>query len=238
MARARKSHVRSEEETKSTRGLKPPYRTGKPGDNPYVVYADLKSDRSDRLLVLSFGEYYSAQHFLNLLIEQDTWVECDPVGSRVGFFISSGIRVTMFGDDIWRILEYKPTPLEDEWEDEQLKRSVYRFKYGRDPERLAREDSDDGEKPRAKSSTVSRTIKDDARRADRPKREPKSKVDRSGLVSANDIANEIGVKGIEVRTVLRSLKLVKPEGGWLFDKKTAEQIREKVKAGLKAAKKK
>jgi hypothetical protein len=61
----------------------------------------------------------------------------------------------------------------------------------------------------------------------------KERVDVEGLTSANAIAEELGVPGSAVRSVIRSLNLEKVNGGWWFDDDTAAKIKKKVKAKLK-----
>lgn len=232
MARVRKSHKRAEEETKPTRnGIKPPYRTSKPGANPYVIYADRKTpdDPIGKILVLSFGELYSAHYFINQILEGDTWEECEPVGSRTGIMTAFGIRITMFSDLIWKVIEYEPTELEAEWEDRQVVQRVRQLKYGRSEFQSYEPETTEGDQP---------VLSKRDRRTPKPPKEPKPKIDKTGMVTANDIAKELGVEGREVRGVLRAMKLEKPQGGWAFDKKTAEEIKDKVKRGLKEKAKK
>jgi hypothetical protein len=231
MARSR-IRKRHKEEMKPLRnGLEPPH--GQPGKNPYVIYADYRRDDMEfpKVLILNFAAKYAAKFFLDKLIAGDTWEECDPVGNRRGIHTATGIRITMFDDELWGLLDYEPTELEAEWADDQVERDVQRFKYGRaevrdgDPDVSRTEWGNDQDPPKG--------------RRNKSKREPKPerpKIDKTGLVSANDIAKELEVEGREVRQVLRALKLEKPAGGWLFDKKTAEEIRTKVKKGLKAKK--
>ncbi len=238
MARARKSHKRSEEIAKPTRnGLKAPYRYHPPGSNQYVIYADLKKgdDPVGKLLVLSFAELYSANYFTRALIGDDTYERAELLGSREAIITSAGIRISMFGHDLERILNYEPTQLESEWEDDQLQRRVAQFKYGG----YERDNSSHGETdPEVDDTPGERIPRPDKKgKAKKEKKEPKPKIDKTGMVTANDIASELGVEGREVRGVLRALKLEKPAGGWAFDKKTADEIREKVKKGLKGKKK-
>lgn len=224
MARVRKSHKSREENVKSSgKGLQPPYRTSHPGANPYVVYADNK-DRG-KMLILSFGERYSAHWFLTQLIEGDSWEKTHNIGNRQCIVTESGLRISMFGDNVlYDLINYEPTELEAEWVDDQVLRQVARLKHGK-AEDLAFPTAEDLAEPRQKKERVKRE-----------KKEPKPKIDKTGLISANDIARELGVEGREVRGVLRAMKLEKPAGGWLFDKKTADDIREKVKKGLKGKK--
>lgn len=233
MARARRSHKRREEEVKTTKdGLETPY--GQPGKNPYVIYVDYARPDLDipKVLILAFKAKYAAKFFLNQLIANDEWEWIDPIGSRACIRTSMGLRISMFEKrDLQMLLEYEPTGAEIEWHDDQVEKYVRRLKYGRTeedrPSRIVRDSDDesaDGEPTH--------------RRREKKVKAEKVKIDKTGLISANDIAKELGVEGREVRGVLRAMKMEKPAGGWLFDKKTAEEIREKVKKGLKERKKK
>ena len=138
----------------------------------------------------------------------------------------------MFNEEIWDLLEYNPTQAEAEWHDAQVETHVRRFKYGVSAEdRPSRVSVDTPEGGTNQDEAPRKKLK-------REKKEPKPKIDKTGMVSATDIAKELGVEGKDVRVVLRAMKLEKPQGGWLFDKKTAEDIREKVRKGLKEQAKK
>jgi hypothetical protein len=239
MARARKSHKSDEENTKATRsGLKPAY--GQVGANPYVIYVAYRPEdvENPKILILNFAQKYSAKFFLDQLIAGDDYEWIDPVGpkdiGRRRIKTSFGLEISMYGDDLKVLLEYELRGEEAAWEDDQVRKHVARLKYGRTTEDRKRidhvEDPDAPEEERVKGKKHKKEKK--------PKKEKKEKIDKTNLISANDIAKELEVEGREVRGVLRALKLVKPEGGWLFDKKTADEIREKVKKGLKEAKKK
>lgn len=230
MVRSRKSHAVDEENTKLTRKLHPAY-SGRAGGNIYVVYADYaqEGETISRVLVLNFLAEYAAAWFIQSLIHKDEYEWIDPIGSRECIRTSSDIRISMFGDDLTKLLNYKPSSDEEEWSDEEVHKSIMRFKYGKSEDKVTHETIEDNDSEHPSSSKPERT---------RIVKEPKTRIDRTGMVSANDIAKELGVEGREVRGVLRGMKLIKPEGGWLFDKKTAEDIRDKVKKGLKEAKKK
>lgn len=235
MARRRKSHKADEENVKSSRSGLKPFR-GRTGDNPYVIYADYLRDHPNypKCIVLNFKELYACKYFVDQLISGDTWVECEPVGSRHGIVTASDVRITMFGDkDIWKVLEYEPTQLEAEWEEDTIRRQVAQFKYGRNVDGRIKDREEDVEEDGERRDTKSKREK-----VPKEPKVKKAKIDKTGKISANDIAKELGVEGREVRGVLRALKLTKPEGGWLFDKKTADEIREKVKKGLKEQAKK
>lgn len=231
MARARRSHKRREEEVKTTKdGLETPY--GQPGKNPYVIYVDYaRADLSmPKVLILAFKAKYAAKFFLNQLISDDEWEWTDPIGSRACIRTSMGLRISMFEKrDLQMLLEYEPSEAESEWQDDQVEKYVQRLKYGRTQEDRSQRPVGDTDNLDGETSKPRREKKNKAE---------KVKIDKTGLISANDIAKELGVEGREVRGVLRGMKMEKPAGGWLFDAKTAEEIREKVKKGLKDRKKK
>lgn len=232
MARARKSHIGDEEKIKPRRGGIEPAYGSRVGDNIYVVYADLRREHDDhsRILVLNFAARYAAKFFISKLIHNDTWEKCNPIGSRTGIITSSGVRITMFNDEIWPILDHELTEAEAEWRDDLVEKYVMSFKYGRGDS--VKEETPP---PTVEGEGVPQPRKE--KPAKTPKPEPKPKVDTSGHVSANDLAKQFGVEGREVRAVLRSLKLEKPAHGWSWPKDEADKIKAQVEKGLKEAKK-
>lgn len=234
MARARKSHDSDEEKGKTK--LEPAY--GACGDNRYVVYCDFQreGDEHARVLILNFKAKYAARFFLTKLIHNDEWEWVDPIGSRIAIRTTTGVRISMFGeDDLKMLLAYEPTAAEAEWRDEQVEKSVLRFKYGtaegaKKDEPVADEDAD-----LPKHAPAARAAR--AEKKEKVVKESKPKVDTSGMVSANDIAKELKVEGREVRGVLRALKLTKPDHGWAWPKAEAADIKKQIIAGLEAAKK-
>lgn len=230
MVRKQQSHEANEEIVKNR--LKPAY--GKTGANPYVVYADLKksTDEVSRVLVLNFAAEYAAHYFIMQLIGSDDWEEVDPIGTRQCILTSSGVRISMFKDDLIPLINYKPYGREAQWESSEIKRSVSMFKYGQgerikksyDTEYGTDEDEVSGEDS---SNRISK------RKEPRAVKATKVKHDTSGHTSANDIAKELGVEGREVRGVLRSLKLEKPAWGWSWPKGEAEKIKSQIIKGLK-----
>lgn len=243
MARARKSHDSSEEDVKSSRHkLKPAYAS-KVGGNHLVVYADLQreSDPYARVLILNFAAEYAARAFIDALIHNDEWEWVDPVGGRKCIKTTTGVRISMFRDDLEALLDLKLTPEEKEWTDDRMKQSVLRFKYG--THEAAKRDDDIQELEDGTDETLSdggTARKRSKRKEPRAPKEPKVKVDKSGYVSANDIAKDLKVEGREVRGVLRASGLPKPDVGWAWakDSKELKKMRELIEKGLKAGKKK
>lgn len=241
MARARKSHDSSEEVVKSSKHkLKPAY--GSTGHNPYVVYCDLQreSDPYARVLVLNFAAEYAARAFIDALIHNDEWEWVDPIGSRKALRTTTGVRISMFGDTLEMLMGYKMTTAEKEWTDDGMKQHVLRFKYGTHEATRKSDDNEELEDGADETLSSNRTKGKSRRKEPRAPKEPKVKIDKSGFVSANDIAKELKVEGREVRGVLRSSGLTKPDIGWAWPKDSDElkKMRKLIEKALKDGKKK
>jgi hypothetical protein len=244
MARARKSHDTGKEEVKTSHTkLEPPY-SGKVGGNKYVVYADLQreGDPYARVLVLNFSATYAARYFIDLLIHNDTWEWVDSIGPRKCIRTSTGVRVSMFHDDLAMLLNCKRSEDERSWEDDLVKQNTLRFKYGTH-EGAKATDNDNEEPEHGTDETLSdggvKRIKSKGK-GPRVTKEPKVKIDKSGFVTAIDIAGDSKLEGREIRGILRASDLKKPDVGWMWPKGSAElKAAEKViKDGIKALLKK
>lgn len=237
--RPRKSHEADKEKVKPSKSLEPAFGS-KIGSNRYVVYADLQkeNDPTPRILILNFAAKYAARWFIMKLIHNDEWTWIDPIGSRRCILTTGGVRISMFKDDLKELLEYKPTEAEAEWHDDWTSNSVLRFKYGQHEEvkkeHVVEEDSDgsDGDSGTAKTKSKGK--------GPRAPKEAKAKIDKSGHVSANDIAKQLKAEGREVRGVLRSSDLEKPAHGWSWpeDSEELKQARKIIEDGLKTVAKK
>lgn len=241
MARARKSHDSGKEEVKSSRGNLEPAYSGKVGGNKFVVYADLQreGDPYARVLVLNFAAKYAARYFINLLIHNDEWQWIEPLGPRKAIRTTGGTRISMFGDDLEELLEYKMSEDERAWEDERVKQNTLRFKYGTH-EAAKKDDNEEHAHGTVETLSDGGTKKTKSKRGGTgtPK-EPKVKVDKSGFVSAIDIAKDLKVEGREVRVALRASGMTKPDIGWMWpkDSKELKDARKVIEAGLKKGKK-
>lgn len=230
MARTRKSHTTDEEKAKPRSRLEPPYAKV----NPYVVYCDLRRTGEDhaRVLILNFAAKYAVRFMLDKLIREDTFEECDPVGSRTGIITSSGIRITMFDNALPDLLAYERTEAEAEWRDDNVEKMVLQFKYGRSEyateEPIETVDEETGEVVKVEKP----------KKQSKPPKEVKPKFDTTGFVSANDLATKLKVEGRIVRGILRALNLPKPDHGWSWPKEEAAKIEKQVVEAIKNGKKK
>jgi hypothetical protein len=234
MARARKSHDSGKEEVKSRTKLEPAYAAN--GRDRFVVYADLQreGDPYARVLILKFQAKYAARRFIDMLIHTDEWEWTDPIGPRKCIKTSTGVRISMFGNDLAMLLDYKLSEDERVWEDELVKQNTLRFKYGK--HEAAKDDNAE------QSDGTDETLSDGGVKASKSKRgsartpkEPKVKIDKSGFVTAIQLAGDVKLEGREIRGILRASDLVKPDIGWMWPKgsteaKEAEKI---IKAGVK-----
>jgi len=247
MARASKSHRSNEENMRTPDGLEPPYSSRVDGHR-YVLYCSLRKDNDPygRTLVLKFLATYAARFFIKKLIRDDEFEWCKWMDRDWMLTTSTGISIRCAGNQLREIMDYVPSPKENEWTDEQLIASINRFRYGRHEAAAANdglvehrtEGADGPEENREKLPDAKKRKAKRDPKPDRLAREPKPNVDLSGHVSANDIAKNLGVIGREVRGILRALKLEKPDHGWSWPRKEAIVIEARVKAELKKGKKK
>lgn len=216
---ARKSHRTDEEKTKEQRG---------PIQYPYVVYTSYnpgETYETMRWLILKFTTPQAARGHINALIGNDEWeFGKTTVLEYPSVITSRGVQITFRNqamlDEVMAL----------DYDEQRMTSDVSYFKFRKVDERRAPTEDEDDDLPKAaKAARASRAEK----REPREPKAPKEKVDRSGMVSANDIAAELKVEGREVRAVLRAMKLEKPAGGWFFTKDKAEEIKKAVKDGLK-----
>lgn len=238
MARARKSHGTGKEEVKSRVKLEPAFAAN--GHDRFVVYADLQreGDPYARVLVLKFQAKYAARRFIDMLVHNDEWQWTDPIGARKCIRTTGGVRISMFGDDLATILEYKLSEDELAWEDEAIKQHTMRFKYGKHEAANDSEEQSNGTDETLSNGGAS--SKKSRRKEPRTPREPKVKIDKSGFIAATDIAKQLNLEGREVRGILRASDLKKPDIGWMWAKGSEElkQAEKVIKDGVKTLTKK
>ncbi len=220
------------EDTKPNRG---------PTRYPYVVYASKGRGEELRWLIEKWSTPQAARSMIEAL-KGDASYELKRSASDTWNYMlfEDGMRISLRDDE----QHTEVMELEFDDKEETTYPSVAWFK---NRERV--ESPTGGESDQAGSGdNVSKKSRRKAERklqGDQPRvntdKQPKLKkprADKSGKISANDIAKELGLEGREVRGVLRAMGLVKPDGGWLFDEATADDIRKKVKDGHKKKAKK
>lgn len=248
MARPRKSRQTGEETTKSYQSPKAPY-SGKVGGNIYVVYVHYLPEGAQypRVIVHNFAAKFAVKWFLLRLIGNDEWEfgrwkyrEEDAIITT-----SFGIHIKMHGEQVHEIMDYEFADLDEEgWGDIELAKGIAYLKWGKwehgtnDNEKTTVIEEDETGAPVERRLTAKelraqrREEKNKKREAD-PQKGPRPKVDKTGKITAGELADQMGILPREFRAVLRKLKMEKPAGGWLFDEAQAEDIKKKVKKGLK-----
>lgn len=231
MARTRKSSKTNEEEVRlRADGLKHPY-PARPGQGKYVIYCDTHKEGEEhpRVLVMIFSEAYAAARLVKILVGKDE-VETSAVGSRAGVMTSSGIQITAFPENmILDLLEYEPTPLEEAWRDESVEQAAMRLKHGTQWEVTKKEAEVEEVLDEETGKLVTRKV---TKKARAEKKEKAPKIDRTGMVTATNLAARLKIEPRIFRGALRALKKVKPTGGWLWSKDDAEAIFKEVTAHL------
>lgn len=174
---------------------------------PAIVLYCYRTDGSFRMITGHFAELWSARRFVEVLLNADPFVwEEQRMTSDPQLLTQRGIRVR--GAQLEQIMAYDYT---DATRDLSL---------------------DDSDVRRARQIMTALPDPDEVReaidqaRAERKERLVRPKVDREGKVTISDIAEELDMEPREARAILRSLKIEKPLGGWLFDPTEVEVIKQ------------
>lgn len=203
-------------------GLREPFPSSPTKPPKYAVYGTYPHDAEpgkSRLLVIPFLATYAAKHFVETLLQNGGFKWKSPT-IIVG---DNGVKVK--SDQLEEIMEYEYVGAEASWELPARmvqQADMIRREYREDSERpdpTGAEDEDAPERPSKK-----------------PKREPKPekvKIDKSGLVSVGEIAEQMGIEARDARAALRKQKIEKPDGGWLWKPDKVDDIKKIIKAGLK-----
>lgn len=172
---------------------------------------------------------YAAKHFVNACLQNGgfKWLPANKsLGRTVPDTIIGENGVKLRCDLMEEIIEYEFVGAEATWElpapmirQTELVRREWRDEEGGRPDPTGEEGEEAAERPSKK-----------------PKREPKPekpKIDKSGLVSVGEIAEQMGIEARDARAALRKQKVEKPDGGWLWKPDKVDDIKKIIKAGLK-----
>lgn len=173
---------------------------------PIVLYC-YRTDGSYRMITSHHTELWEARRFLEVLMNADPWQwEEQRMTSDPQLLTERGIRVR--GAQLDAIVAYDYTNADRDLilGDEHVRRARQIMTALPDP------------------AEVHEAIA--SARAERRVRLERPKVDREGKVTISDIAEELDMEPREARAILRSLKIEKPLGGWLFDPTEVEVIKQ------------
>lgn len=177
-----------------------------PQSLPIVLYC-YRTDGSYRMITAHFAEQWEARRFLEVLWNADPWQwEEKRMTSDPQLITHGGIRVRAVGLDQIVAYDYSDTTRNLLLSDENLRRARQVMTALPDPDEV---------REAIESARAERRV-----RLERPK------VDREGKVTISDIAEELDMEPREARAILRSLKIEKPLGGWLFDPAEVEIIKQ------------
>jgi hypothetical protein len=240
MARCRRTSSQTDKEEFNRRGeLEPP--CGPTGHNQYVIYIDKRQEQgspSERCLVSIFNADYAAAWVIRTTIGNDEWdwVEDPPYRDQC-IRTSAGIEISMYGENLKKLMDFEPSEKEKEWKDERLYPGIMRLKYGTVWEAPPREKFEEIEVEDEVTGEVKK-VKQKKVKEKKPPKEKKAKVDKSGMVTAGDLAKDLGIEPRIFRGALRAMKKIKPQGGWFWTSDEAKGIKAEVEKHLKSEGKK
>jgi len=195
---------------------------------------NLKLSRGKQFLAtMSFCAEYAATYMIDLLradADKTTWVNPKTITFEHGDF-----SITVEGDHLELLCEYKMTPKEKEWVPPEPYASLWPSYLTDRPGQPIRLDTP--EAPVAPKGPV-RTSDKHPNPQQVPKRNhevsppKKAKVSKDGLVSIGDIAEQMKVLPRDARQILRKTKTPKPDAGWAWPKSEVEKIKGIIKKGL------
>lgn len=203
----------------------------------FYIYRDTKF-----LAYQAFYGTYAARKFLDVLLKDVDWEFAKPNENEVGhndpgkhlIECSNGIQVKAWKHD-FDVLDYEMTEEEEAWEIPEP--HIHQWYALR-----ARADAGDPEPTPMKYLTKeerreAKREAREARRSEKAERAPRTpRPSKEGLVTAVEIAKEMGVDPKEARIALRASDEKKPDCGWAWDRSEVERIKKVIKANLKVKK--
>lgn len=226
MSRRKSGNNKGSDPVNNLTGLREPFPSSPTKPPKYAVYGTYPHDAEpgqSRVVVVPFLATYAAKRFVEALLQGGSfkWLAADKqLGRNVPDTVvgENGVRVRC--DLLEEIIEYEYTEGEAQWElpDETRRHAdMVRREVRDEPEGLPTEGGGED-------------------RPKKPKKEPKPekvKVDKSGLVTVGDIAEQMGIEARDARAALRKKKVEKPDVGWAWAPDKVEDIKKVIKSGLK-----
>jgi hypothetical protein len=196
-------------------GLQEPFPSYPRRPASYVIYATW----GKKLLTVAFAATYAARRFVEDVLEEAGCEEVEISKSRLNGWVvrwginceGSELRVEFDSQEACEtIMEYELEGAEAEWElPEPYPTMMRQFVHG----------------------PADRPEKERAVKAKREPKEVRPKIDKSGLITANEIAEQLKVEGRDVRAILRS-KMPKPAVGWAFPADQVDSIKKLIRDNL------
>jgi hypothetical protein len=212
----KRKQTRSKDEVKTSGALEPAWSSS-PTRNPrYVLYCT--NHENERQYVVNTYSLYAARKIFDALVGESE-VEPSPLDpDRTMTFGDIDIKSDQMDD----ILAHVYTPDEEAW--------ALPTPYPGDIEAFLT--------GRRMSKALAGEERTAAPKAERVKAAPREKIDRTGKITVQQLAEEIGIDPRDARAALRKAGTVKPDGGWMGDEAWAKGIRTILQAAKKALEKK
>lgn len=173
---------------------------------PIVLYC-YRTDGSFRMITAHYADLWQARRFLEVLLNADPFVwEEKRMTSDPQLMTGRGIRVR--GAQLEQIMayDYSNDTRDLQLPDAEVRRARQIMTALPDPDEV--------------HEAIAQARQERREKLQRPK------VDREGKVTIGEIAEELDMEPREARAILRSLKIEKPLGGWLFDPTEVEVIKQ------------
>jgi hypothetical protein len=188
-------------------GLEPPYASAPLRPSKHFLYIN----KDQGFLGIGFAATYAAKKFVDILLGDDEISLTRGLSGKEDTIVSStGIKIRC--DEIMDIINYKYSEREKEW---------VLSDYGSDSSTAAlnfRHSSVTERADRTKESPSEPKIKAE-------KKEKPEKVNKEGLISIAQIAEELKMEPRDARVILRKMKVPKPGIGWLWTKLEVDDIK-------------
>lgn len=216
--RKQRGNKNEDSDIKSVGGKLEPAFSSSPTRNPrYILYCT--NHESERQYVVNTYALYAIRKIFDALVGEN---EIEPSTLDPDRTMTFG-EIDIKSDQMDAILAHVYTKAEEAWElPVPYPDQIDLFLHGQ----RMRTDVVDPDAPKPE-------------RAPRETRAPKApKVDRTGKVTVQQLAEEAKIDPRDARAALRKAKIEKPDGGWLGDEAWAKTIRPVLAAAAKELKKK
>lgn len=220
---SRKGKGEAEGDTQVTRrgsGLEEPFPSSPTRPPNYVLYCT--NHESDRRYIVNACALYAIRKIFDAIVGENE-IAPSPLSETTMTFGEVDIK----SDQMSAILNHQYSKAEEEWElGRPYPEQIDNFLHGPRMSRLL-------EQHPGATGTVTKT--------ESVKREPKpvkERVDRSGMITVQQLASDAGIDPRDARAALRKAKVAKPTGGWLGDEAWAKTIRPVLATAAKELKKK
>lgn len=186
-------------------GIERPYGSAPNFPNKYCLYVDKGEGR----IVNTFYTAYAARKFLDILLEDDSVAKIRGLTGQMDTIVSSTsikVRCTYIDE----LIDYQYSAKEEQWGlGEPVRSAAIRFRASTHEYSAHEAANDDKGEPKVKREKVEKVP--------RPSKE--------GLITIQQICEELKMEPREARSILRKMEVVKPVPGWAWEKIKVDEIK-------------